>query len=315
MLVDTGADGLGPETGKLLHHLQAEGIYRFKVGSFECMAVSDGTHTYAPSIFPPPPSFLFANAQRPLLEQVLHKHGLQADQWVEWMSPYICLVVNTGKNLVLVDTGADGLGPDTGKLLQQLKAEGISPEDIDTVILTHGHPDHLGGNTDAEGKPVFANARYIISRDEWDFWMSGQAELKLDEHSREILVGYARKNLPPIQNQLDLVDYEMEILPGIQTIAAPGHTPGHMVLSISSEGEQLLYLSDTVLHPIHLEQPDWCSAVDLDPGQVEATRRRILDKAATEKALVIAFHFPFPGLGQVVRKGEEWRWQPVEIAS
>ncbi len=289
----------------------SEGIYRFKVGSFECMAVSDGTHTYAPPIFPPPPSFLFANAQRPLLEQVLHKHGLQADQWVEWMSPYICLVVNTGKNLVLVDTGADGLGPDTGKLLQHLKAEGISPEDIDTVILTHGHPDHLGGNTDAEGKSVFANARYIISRDEWDFWMSGQAELKLDEHSREILVGYARKNLPPIQNQLDLVDYEMEILPGIQTIAAPGHTPGHMALTISSEGEQLLYLSDTVLHPIHLEQPDWHAAVDLDPGQVEATRRRILDKAATEKALVIAFHFPFPGLGHVIPKGDAWQWQPI----
>ena len=289
----------------------SEGIYRFKVGSFECMAVSDGTHTYAPPIFPPPPSFLFANAQRPLLEQVLHKHGLQADQWVEWMSPYICLVVNTGKNLVLVDTGADGLGPDTGKLLQHLKAEGISPEDIDTVILTHGHPDHLGGNTDAEGKSVFANARYIISRDEWDFWMSGQAELKLDEHSREILVGYARKNLPPIQNQLDLVDYEMEILPGIQTIAAPGHTPGHMALTISSEGEQLLCASDTVLHPIHLEQPDWYAAVDLDPRHVEVTRRRILDKAATEKALVIAFHFPFPGLGHVIPKGDAWQWQPI----
>ncbi|MEE8419284.1 MAG: MBL fold metallo-hydrolase [Dehalococcoidales bacterium] len=290
-------------------------IYRFKVGSFQCMAVSDGTHTYAPPIFPPPPSFLFANAPRSRLEQVLREHGLQAEQWVEWVSPYICLVVDTGKNLVLVDTGADGLGQDTGKLLQHLKAEGISPEDIKTVILTHGHPDHLGGNTDAEGKPIFENARYIISRDEWDFWMSGQAELKLDEHSREILVGYARKNLPPIQNQLDLVDYEMEILPGIQTVAAPGHTPGHMVLSISSEGEQLLCLSDTVLHPIHLEQPDWHAAVDMDPGQVEATRRRILDKAATEKALIIAFHFPFPGLGHVVRKGEEWRWQPVEIAS
>ncbi|MCK4964581.1 MAG: MBL fold metallo-hydrolase [Dehalococcoidia bacterium] len=231
---------------------------------------------------------------------------------MEWISPYICLVVDTGKHLVLVDTGADGLGPDTGKLLQHLQAGGISPEDIDTVILTHGHPDHLGGNTDADGKLVFINARYIIWRDEWDFWMSEQAELKLDEHSREVLLGYARKNLPPIQSQLSLVDYEAEVLPGIQAIAAPGHTPGHMALAISSEGEQLLCVSDTVLHPIHLEQPDWYAAVDLDPVQVEVTRHRILTKAATKKALVLAFHFPFPGLGRVVQKGEVWQWQPIE---
>ena len=287
-------------------------IHRFKIGSFECMAVSDGTHKYAPPVFPPPASFLFVNAPRQRLKQVLHEHDLQEEQWVEWISPYICLVVDTGNNLVLVDTGADSLGPDTGKLLQNLQARGISPKDIDTVILTHGHPDHLGGNTDADGKLVFTNARYIIWRDEWDFWMSEQAELKLDEHSREVLLGYARKNLPPIYSQFSLVDYEMEVLPGIQAIAAPGHTPGHMALAISSKGEQLLCVSDAVLHPIHLEQPDWYAAVDLDPVQVEVTRRRILTKAATEKALVFAFHFPFPGLGRVVQKGEAWQWQPIE---
>lgn len=286
-------------------------IHRFTIGSFKCMTVSDGTHVYAPPTFPPPASFLFVNAPRQRLEQVLRENNLQEERWVEWMSPYICLVVDTGKHLVLVDTGADGLGPDTGKLLQHLQIQGISPEDIDTVILTHGHPDHLGGNTDAEGKPVFVHARYVICRDEWDFWMSEQAELKLDEHSREVLLGYARKNLPPIQNQLSLVNYETEILPGIQTIAAPGHTPGHMALAISSEGEQLLCVSDTVLHPIHLEQPDWYAAVDLDPGQVEDTRRRILAKAANEKALVVAFHFPFPGLGHVIPKGDAWQWQPI----
>jgi len=287
-------------------------VHRFKVGSFECMAVSDGTHTYAPPTFPPPASLLFVNAPRRRLGQVLREHNLQPEQWVEWISPYICLVVDTGKHLVLVDTGADSLGPDTGRLLQNLQARGISPKDIDTVILTHGHPDHLGGNTDADGKLVFTNARYIIWGDEWDFWMSEQAELKLDEHSREVLLGYARKNLPPIHSQLSLVDYEMEVLPGIQAIAAPGHTPGHMALAISSEGEQLLCVSDAILHPIHLEQPDWYAAVDLDPVQVEVTRRRILTKAATEKALVLAFHFPFPGLGRVVQKGEVWQWQPIE---
>jgi glyoxylase-like metal-dependent hydrolase (beta-lactamase superfamily II) len=113
--------------------------------------------------------------------------------------------------LVLVDTGAGGLAPTTGRLLQNLKAEGIAPEEIDTVILTHGHPDHIGGNTDAQGKPAFPNARYVMWKDEWDFWTSERAEQRLDEHVRELLLKFARENLPPIQGQVDLFDGETEM--------------------------------------------------------------------------------------------------------
>jgi glyoxylase-like metal-dependent hydrolase (beta-lactamase superfamily II) len=286
--------------------------FQFETGKLECVAVSDGTLTYAPPTFPPPATLLFTNAPRERLEQVLLEHKLQPEQWVEWTSPYICLVVNTGDHLILVDTGAGGLAPTTGRLFQNLQTEGIAPEDIDTVILTHGHPDHIGGNTDAQGKPAFPNARYVMWKGEWDFWTSEQAEQRLDEHVRELLLKFACENLPPIQGQVELFDRETEIVPGIRAVAAPGHTPGHMALEISSEGEQLLCISDAALHPIHLEHPEWHAAVDFDPKQAVATRRRLLDRAASRKALVLAFHFPFPGLGRAVQKGEGWQWQPIE---
>lgn len=114
-----------------------------------------------------------------------------------------------------------------------------------------------------------------------------------------------------LKGQLELVDHETEIVPRIQAIAAPGHTPGHMALAISSGGDQLLCISDAALHPIHLEQPEWYAAVDFAPEQVVATRRRLLNRAAAEKTLVLAFHFPFPGLGHVVQKGDGWQWQPI----
>jgi glyoxylase-like metal-dependent hydrolase (beta-lactamase superfamily II) len=288
-------------------------IYHFELGNFHCVAVSDGTHTYTPPTFPPPATFLFANAPKERLEPVLREHNLQPEQWLEWTSPYICLAVNTGKHQVLVDTGADGLAPSTGKLVQNLKAVGIAPEHIDTVILTHGHPDHIGGNTDSEGKLTFPDARYVMWKSEWDFWTSGQAETTLDEHVRERQLKFARKNLPPIQGRLELVDRETEIAPGIRALAAPGHTPGQMALAISSRGKQLLCVSDVILHPIHLEQPEWCAGTDFSPQQVVATRRRLLKRAADEKTLVLAFHFPFPGLGHVSQKEDTWQWQPIGV--
>jgi glyoxylase-like metal-dependent hydrolase (beta-lactamase superfamily II) len=286
--------------------------FQFDLGKLKCITVSDGYLTYVPPTFPPPATLLFANAKRERLEQVLLEHNLQPEQWVEWTSPYICLLVNMGDHLVLVDTGAGSFAPTTGRLLQNMQAEGIGPGDIDTVILTHGHPDHLGGNTDAEGKPAFPNARYFIWKDEWDFWTSEQAEQRLDEHVREILIRFARKNLPPLQGKIDLLDRETEIVPGIRAIAAPGHTPGHMALEISSEGEQLLCISDAALHPIHLEQPEWYAVVDFAPQETVSTRRRLLSRAVARKALVLAFHFPFPGLGHIVQKGDVWQWQPIK---
>jgi len=282
--------------------------FPFQVGTFECIVVNDGTFAY-----PHPAQIFFVNAPKERLKKVLRAHNLDIMKWKEYVSPYPSLLINTGQDLVLVDTGAGDMEPTTGKLIPNLRAEGIEPEDIDTVILTHAHPDHIGGNIDSEGKPAFRNARYIMWEDEWDFWISrpNLAALDISESGKEWFIRYARDHLLPIQNQLDLADHEMEIVHGIRTVAALGHTPGHMAVSITSNNEQLLYISDAVIHPIHLEQPNWYTKYDLAPEQVITTRHLLLDRAATEKALVLAFHFPFPGLGYVIQKGEGWRWQPI----
>ena len=285
--------------------------YRFDVGCFKCIAISDGTFSY------PHPSknvFInfFVNAPEDHLKRVLRDHYLVPEQWEEYVSPYTCLVISKGKDHVLIDTGAGNIAPTTGNLIPNLKAEGISPEDIDTVIITHGHPDHIGGSIDSEGKPAFPNARYVMWKDECDFWTDPDLSgLKIDDHGKEILVKVAQNALHQIRDQLELIKRETEIKPGIRAISAPGHTPGHIAIEVVSDDAQLLYMSDTVLHPIHLEQPEWCSSVAFDPEKVMASRLRLLSKAASEKALVMATHFPFPGLGYIEKKEEAWKWQPI----
>ena len=286
-------------------------VYRFQVGHLQCTAISDGTLTYAPPAFPPAAVFLFANAPKDALDAAASSYGVPTQGWREWTSTYTCLLINTGKNLILVDTGAGSLAPSTGRLVKNLRSEGISPQDIDMVVLTHAHPDHVGGITNAEGQLVFPAARYFIGKTEWDFWMSGEAEARLDQHSRDMLVGIARRSLGPIKGRLEAIDTEAEIVSGVGTVAAPGHTPGQMGLTVSSEGQTLLCVSDVVLHPIHLEHPEWHAAVDTDPAQTKVTRDTLLHKASVEQSLVFAFHLPFPGLGHVAQKGPTWKWQPL----
>jgi len=282
--------------------------FHFQLGNFRCMVVSDGFSAYSN-----PARIFFVNAPKEGLTRVLRDYNIDITEWKEYVSPYPSLLINTGRHLVLVDTGEGEMEPTTGKLIPNLRAEGIAREDIDTVILTHAHPDHIGGNIDKEGKPAFRNARYIMWKDEWDFWISkpNLAALDIGESDKEWLIKFARDHLLPIQDQLSLIDHETEIVPGIRAVAAIGHTPGHMAVSIASGKEQLLCISDAVIHQINLEHPDWYSSYDLAPEQVIATRRRLLGRAATERALVHAYHFPFPGLGHVIQKEDGWEWQPM----
>ncbi|MCL5735536.1 MAG: MBL fold metallo-hydrolase [Actinobacteria bacterium] len=288
----------------------SDAIYQFKVGNFDCAAVIDGNFVYEPPMFPAPPHFLFVNAPEDRLIPALTKHGLAFDEWEGWTTPYTCLLVSAGGKRVLIDTGAGALGPRTGALVKNLGSLGVDPGAIDLVILTHAHPDHLGGNTAADGSVVFPKADWAMSKVEWDFWMGGQAEAVLPEHSKEILLGYARRNLGPIGDRVELVDGEKELLPGIKILPAPGHTPGHSAVAISSAREELLCLSDLVLHPLHLEEPEWFAGVDMLPDQLISSRRTLLGTAAQEQSLVMLFHFPFPGLGRVRPRAEGWQWEP-----
>jgi glyoxylase-like metal-dependent hydrolase (beta-lactamase superfamily II) len=194
--------------------------------------------------------------------------------------------------------------PKAGRLVQNLQTLGITPQDIDTVILTHGHRDHLYGVTAEDtGKVIFSNARHVMWRSEWEFRNSEEG-VDLDD-------GDAKRKLSALAGQLDLIDSEIEIVSGVHAIYAPGHTPGHMALSIAWEGEQLLDLVDVVGHPIHMEQPQWSMRVDHEPDLAERTRRRLLERAAAEQACILAYHFDFPGLGYVQGQQNEWKWQPM----
>jgi glyoxylase-like metal-dependent hydrolase (beta-lactamase superfamily II) len=279
--------------------------FHFQVGDFACTAILDGMARYPAGMF-------FTNLRKEEYEPLLRQRG-QVSEEIE--VPYRCLLIYTGRERVLVDTGAGNFSPTAGKLLPHLCTEGIEPGDIDTVVLSHGHPDHIGGNLNQDGKPAFPNARYVLFKQEWDFWMSNPslAELPVDGRFKEAMLASAQKNLPPIHGQLDLLQEETEIHRGVSAIAAPGHTPGHMALEISSGGEQLIFVADAIIDPIDIEYPQACAVIDHQPDKMVATRVRLLNKAAEGKTLLLASHFPNPGLGHVVPLGAGWQWQPILV--
>ncbi len=277
----------------------------FQIGEIRCTPISDGG-------FPFPAALFLSNMSNEERAQVLSAHNLPSDQIV---CPYTCLLIRTPRNTLLLDTGGGNIVPGGGKLLQNLESAGARASDIDTVILTHAHPDHISGILSAEGKPAFPNAHFVMWKSEWDFWTAENIDLSAsqlpDELKTSLLIAAARRFLPPIQNQIELIERETEIVPGVHLVPAQGHTPGHTAVLIISGDGSLLHVADAVFHPIHLENPAWQTAFDLQHDEAARTRRQLLDRAAADQTRVMAYHFPFPGLGHVVTRRLGWAWEPL----
>ncbi len=282
---------------------QVAGWYRFMLGKFEVTILSDGSYEL-------PTSLLAVNQPREKVLSLLEANRLPTTTRTSHVN---IPLINTGSELILVDVGGGpNWQPTAGRLAYNLAASGYKPEDVDKVVLTHGHPDHIWGLIDEfDGAPRFPNATYHIADAEWDFWTSDAAVTRLADAFKGFAIG-AKKHLPPIAERTTRLKPGAEIAPGFLTMATPGHTPGHMSLIVSSGTDTLIVSADTVTHPfISFGHPDWWPSTDLEQQVAEASRRKLLDLAATDKALMLVYHVSFPGLGHAVRDGGAYRWVPA----
>lgn len=313
-----GAGLAGTAIGGLPHEAAAKGpllksqapyFYRSMLGKAQVTMVSDGPLSLGD------PSTNFLGASKEEITKLLTDNYLSPTNIVlEQNSP----VVNTGTHLILFDTGMGTLkpfGPTTGRLLQSLREAGIQPGQIDAIIISHAHIDHIGGMVDARGRRLFPNATVYLNEADFKFWTD---EAKLKDEKLKSFIEHARKNLLPYRERIKFVKDGEAVVPGVTAIAAPGHTVGHMVYMIESDGKQACFIGDLTHHQILLvEKPRYEFAYDTDPKQSAATRVRILDMLATKKIPLMAYHFPWPGMGYVSKHGDGFKYHaaPMEIVT
>lgn len=282
---------------------QVPGYYRFKLGAFEITVLSDGSYTL-------PTSLLGTNIPREKVTDLLKANFLDPDQRISHVN---IPLINTGEKLVLVDAGG-GMNwmQGAGKLADNMMASGYKPEDVDVVVISHAHPDHIWGLIDDfEDAPRFPNAEYVIAAAEWDFWMTDKAKSALPEMFHNFIIG-AQSRLPRIAEKARRIKPGEEVITGIVTLDTPGHTPGHISFAVTSQGETLLVTADTMTHPfISFEHPDWWPRTDIDSKMAEKSRRKLLEMAAADHHITLVYHLSFPGLGNVARKGNAYRWVPT----
>ena len=274
-----------------------EGIHAFALGDLQITILSDGT-------FNMPTRLL--NRDMGALQTAL-SIGLRNRQHVVYGVNIV--LVRSGAELVLIDAGAGGTWkPTAGKLADRLTAVGIDPASITKVVITHGHPDHLWGLVDEfDDSPRFARAQHIMPAPELDYWRKVDVD-SLPERVQGAAAG-AKRVIGTIDERLAAARPDAELAPGIAYVPTPGHTPGHCSVRISSGSNGLIVTADTLFHShLSFAHPDWQPVSDMDGAEAVASRRRLLDMAATDRLLLAAYHIPFPGLGRVELHDAAFRW-------
>ena len=283
---------------------QVPGVYRYQIGEFELTALYDGIW------YRPIDGAFIRNAPFADVERALAEAFMPADRLA---TPFTTLVVNTGKKLVLLDTGTGGqIAPTAGTLAANLAAAGIAPQDVDLIVISHFHPDHINGIKDKDNSVVFANAEIMVPGPEWAFWMD-DANLNAASGPLKLTFRNLRRIFSDIAGQVTQFTPGAEVAPGVLTLPAAGHTPGHTVFAIHSGDQSLMVLGDTAQHPaIFARHPDWQAAFDIDGTTAVATRKRLFDRAAADRMLVTGYHFPFPACGHIVRTAQGYEHVPTE---
>ncbi|NGO53571.1 MBL fold metallo-hydrolase [Mesorhizobium camelthorni] len=274
--------------------------HRFTLGELDITALSDGHLNLGLELFP---------AADPATAEALLTKAFLPKAVPTSVNAFL---VTKGDQRVLIDTGtASAMGPTLGHVPEALAAAGVKPESINTVIITHLHPDHANGLLDAAGKAAFPAAEVVVSTPELAFWNDDGVMSRAPTEMKPFF-DMARKAIVPYEGKVRKIEGEIEIVPGITALPAPGHTPGHLALRISSGDANLLIFTD-VIHAAALQfsHPEWAIAFDVDQETAIATRKRVLDMAAADNLLVAGMHLPFPGVGHVVREGDAYGYVPA----
>ncbi len=279
--------------------------FSFDVGDFKCVSISDGIQPIDGDFLPN----FFAGASADELAEAFRRHGISLDYYDLHCN---CLLIDTGTDRVLIDSGGGPFfDPHLGNLVPGLASVGYKPSDINTIVLTHGHRDHVCGGVDRDDAMIFPNARHVMVRGEWEYWanLSDEAIMGM-EHAADI--HFARHCLGALISQLDLIEAGDEVATGVRTVATPGHTRNHISVEVVSRDETLLCVADTMDVPIHIEITNCHPSWDELPETGIATRRKLLRMAVERSALIHGFHFPFPGVGKVHANGYVWRFEPYQ---
>jgi glyoxylase-like metal-dependent hydrolase (beta-lactamase superfamily II) len=285
---------------------QAPGFYRMMLGDFEVTALSDGT------VRLPVDKLLHEPAAK--TQAALSASFLDAPPVETSVNAFL---VNTGTKLVLIDAGAGGLfGPTLGKLVESLRAAGYRPEQVDEILITHMHPDHVGGLS-ASGATVFPNATVRADKRDADYWLSPQNMEKATGDAKGMFQGAIASLKPYVDaGRFQTFQGSATLVPGIRTLSSYGHTPGHASFLVESKGQKLIVLGDLIhVGAVQFEHPAVTIEFDTDKKAAAAVRAAIFAAAAKEGDLVGAAHISFPGLGHLRRAGKGWRWIPVNYTT